>query len=204
MGGVDKSDQYLSYHSILRKTVRYWKTPFYHLVDLCVVNAFILYNWITHEAGGKVISENDFRDALVCQIIYYYGREREKVSCGRPCKSDCRVKHGSVLFPLEQKARCQYCRMHSIVNWTQRKCPDCPNTPALCQTTGRDCHAKWHLPSFDEVRDKWFEKKASTEAGAVTGDSHAPEVDTAQQKTKCGRLRGAINKCRRRGNYRSK
>ena len=133
MGGVDKSDQYLSYHSILRKTVRYWKTPFYHLVDLCVVNAFILYNWITHEAGGKVISENDFRDALVCQIIYYYGREREKVSCGRPCKSDCRVKHGSVLFPLEQKARCQYCRMHSIVNWTQRKCPDCPNTPALCQ-----------------------------------------------------------------------
>ena len=69
-----------------------------------------------------------------------------------------------MLFPLEQKARCQYCGMHSIVNWTQRKCPDCPNTPALCQTTGRDCHAKWHSPSLDEVRDKLFEKKASTEA----------------------------------------
>lgn len=26
MGGVDKSDQYLSYHNILRKTVQYWKT----------------------------------------------------------------------------------------------------------------------------------------------------------------------------------
>ena len=90
------------------------------------------------------------------------------------------------------------------MNWTQRKCPDCPNTPALCQTTGRDCHAKWHSPSLDEVRDKLFEKKASTEAGVVTGDSHAPEVDTAQQKTKRGSPRGAINKHCHRGNYRSK
>ena len=41
------------------------------------MNTFILYNWITHEAGGKVISENDFRDVLVCQIIYYYGHARK-------------------------------------------------------------------------------------------------------------------------------
>ena len=35
MGGIDKSDQYLAYHNVLRKTVRFWKTLFYHLVDVC-------------------------------------------------------------------------------------------------------------------------------------------------------------------------
>ena len=28
MGGVDKSDQYMAYDSVLRRTVRFWKTPF--------------------------------------------------------------------------------------------------------------------------------------------------------------------------------
>ena len=48
MGGVDKSDQYLSYHNVLRRTVRYWKTLFYHAVDVAVVNSFILYNVLAY------------------------------------------------------------------------------------------------------------------------------------------------------------
>ena len=39
MGGVDKSDQYISYNRILRKTVRYWKTFLYHLLEVAVYNA---------------------------------------------------------------------------------------------------------------------------------------------------------------------
>ena len=39
MGGVDKSDQYLAYHNVLRKTVQYWKTLFYHMIDVAIVNA---------------------------------------------------------------------------------------------------------------------------------------------------------------------
>ena len=31
IGGVDKSDQYLAYHNILRRTVSYWKTLYYHM-----------------------------------------------------------------------------------------------------------------------------------------------------------------------------
>ena len=39
MGRVDKSDQFLSYHNILRKTVHYRKTLFYHLINVAAVNA---------------------------------------------------------------------------------------------------------------------------------------------------------------------
>ena len=95
MGGVDKSDHFLAYHNVLRKTVRYWKTLFYHMIDIAAVNSFINYNDIAYESGGKTISENDFRDALVLQIINKYGRDKRGVSRGRPPKSTCRVKHGS-------------------------------------------------------------------------------------------------------------
>ena len=78
MGGVDKSDQYLSYHNILRKTVRYWKTLFYHIIDVCVVNSFILYNNIALLSGCRTVTENDFRDELVLQMIEAYGRHQQE------------------------------------------------------------------------------------------------------------------------------
>jgi len=77
MGGVDKSDQFLAYHNVLRKTVRFWKTLFYHLVDIAVVNSSILYNLAAANEGMKPISENDFRDKLVLQIIEKYGRDKK-------------------------------------------------------------------------------------------------------------------------------
>ena len=159
MGGVDKSDQYLAYHNVLRKTVRYWKTLLYHMVDVAVVNAFIVYNILAFESGHKPISENDFRDALVLQIINKYGKEkREAISRGRPPKSSCRIKHGSQLFT--EKCRCQYCKLNNAENYTKRRCSDCEFSPPLCQNSKRDCHDLWHRPSFDEVRKLWFQKKS--------------------------------------------
>ena len=89
----------------------------YHLVDIAIVNAFILYNYLVHQAGLKVISENDFRDTLVLQIIFKYERsQRGSTPVGRPPRSDYRAKHGSILFPSAQKARCQHCKMHGTVS----------------------------------------------------------------------------------------
>lgn len=76
MGGVDKSDQYLAYHNVLRKTVCYWKTLFYHMIDIAAVNASILYNLIATSSGIKTITENEFCDHLVLQIINSYGKEK--------------------------------------------------------------------------------------------------------------------------------
>ena len=48
------------------------------MIDVAVVNAFILYNLLNVQAGQKPISENDFRDKLVLQTIYKYGRNKQE------------------------------------------------------------------------------------------------------------------------------
>ena len=176
MGGVDLSDQYLAYHNVLRRTVRYWKTLFYHGLDIGVVNSFILYNLLAYQAGMRTTTENDFRDMLVLQIIEKYGREkREPVTKGRPPRSAYRVHHGSTL--TQEKGRCQYCKLarSGKVNFTQRRCPDCPFAPPLCQTMDRDCHAAWHQSCFDEIRTLWIDKQEyknlKTSSTATCGSS---------------------------------
>jgi hypothetical protein len=42
--GVDRSDQMLCYYSFSRKTIKWWKKLFFHLLNLAVVNAHILHS----------------------------------------------------------------------------------------------------------------------------------------------------------------
>ena len=39
MSGVDRSDQMINKYNSLRKTDKYWKTIFYHLLDIARVNS---------------------------------------------------------------------------------------------------------------------------------------------------------------------
>ena len=43
MNAVDRSDQILATHNVQRKCMRWWKTLFFHLIDMAVVNSFILF-----------------------------------------------------------------------------------------------------------------------------------------------------------------
>ncbi|XP_029183653.1 piggyBac transposable element-derived protein 4-like isoform X3 [Acropora millepora] len=43
MNAVDRSDQLLGTNNVLRKCIRWWKTLFFHLIDIAVVNSFILF-----------------------------------------------------------------------------------------------------------------------------------------------------------------
>ena len=67
MGGVDLSDQMLKYYEVLRQTKKYWKTLFYHFIDLASVNAFILYK-MTYL--GEKISHQQFREKLVRDLCH--------------------------------------------------------------------------------------------------------------------------------------
>ena len=158
MGGVDKSDQLISYHRLLRKTVKYWKAAFFHLLDVAIVNAHILYNWFQLQNAEKPITENQFRDLLVLKIISTYGKQRCLISSNYRKLPLFKIYHGSKIYPLEEKSLCVYCKLHNSRSATQCKCPDCPLNPALCQTVEKDCHSEWHSDAFSMIRKLWYEK----------------------------------------------
>jgi hypothetical protein len=41
MNGVDHSDQLIGTNNVMRKCLRWWKTLFFHLIDIAIVNGFI-------------------------------------------------------------------------------------------------------------------------------------------------------------------
>jgi hypothetical protein len=64
MGGVDLSDQINQYYSCLRKTSKWYKKLFFYLLNLCIINAFILYRKFgpatkTEHSGFKLSIVND-------------------------------------------------------------------------------------------------------------------------------------------------
>lgn len=65
MGGVDRSDQNLSYYPSLRKGQKvYYKKLFRHFLDIAIFNAFTLYK----KSGGR-LSHLDFRVRLVEVVL---------------------------------------------------------------------------------------------------------------------------------------
>ena len=75
MNSVDRSDQMLSCHNIRVKCKKWWKTLFFHLVDIAVVNSFLLFQKYRTQNNDKEAlhrsrsySVVDFREALVRQI----------------------------------------------------------------------------------------------------------------------------------------
>ena len=75
MNAVDRSDQILATNNVLRKCMRWWKTLFFHLIDIAVANSFILFR--EHQAQNpndealhrpRDYSLSSFREEIVRQL----------------------------------------------------------------------------------------------------------------------------------------
>ena len=65
MNGVDKCNQYLNYYSLERKAKKWWKKVFYRMLELCSINALVLY-FVAHPYLAKKRQEHKlFRIQLV-------------------------------------------------------------------------------------------------------------------------------------------
>ncbi|KAK3721643.1 hypothetical protein QZH41_003665 [Actinostola sp. cb2023] len=75
MNGVDRSDQIIGQNTALRMCRRWWKTLFFHMIDMAVVNSFILFQLHRAEHPDveelkrpKKYSTAEFREELVRQL----------------------------------------------------------------------------------------------------------------------------------------
>jgi len=67
MGGVDKQDQFLSYYGFTRRTNKWWKRVFFHLLDTAVVNAYILHT--QKQSTERKLTHVQFRIQLAKELL---------------------------------------------------------------------------------------------------------------------------------------
>lgn len=143
MGGVDLSDQLIQYYTVHHKTMRWYRTLFYHLLDIAATNSYLLYKELCSLKQEKPMSHRAFLRELTAQMC--------GVTIAVP---SARVQSGHIPVPIapqtDQSKRASYGRRSCILcRHTRRvkqatpwKCKACDT--ALCLIADRNCFETWH------------------------------------------------------------
>jgi uncharacterized membrane protein len=63
MGGVDLSDQVMQYYEVLRKSVKWWRKLFLLMLNVMIVNSFILCKKYSEDEKKK--THHEFRAEII-------------------------------------------------------------------------------------------------------------------------------------------
>ncbi|XP_047431485.1 piggyBac transposable element-derived protein 4 [Mugil cephalus] len=134
MGGVDLSDALIGYYKVLQKTWKWYKTFFYHFLDISIVNAFILHKEHCKTKGEVPLNQKAFRETLTLELV-------ELGSPSAVAEPPDRKHHRLVFIRASSTAgrqRCKKCGTKTPV-----KCSACEM--AFCFQPTRDCFNEWHV-----------------------------------------------------------
>lgn len=68
MGGVDLTDQNLSYYSMTnKKTLKWWKKVFWRFIDICIINSWIIFRHNNPQSPIK--TQQVFRLKLIEELV---------------------------------------------------------------------------------------------------------------------------------------
>ena len=117
MKGVDKCDQYLNYYSMGRKSIKWWKRAFFRLIELCIVNAMVIYCHKNPDIASKRQAHKYFREALAQELVQDLldakeNPHNENAGVSAQCQSEELVRVRGKHFPVSQYAkrgRCVKC-----------------------------------------------------------------------------------------------
>ena len=129
MSGVDRSDQMLSYHSALRKTIRWYKKVGVHMIEMFVNNSHYLYA----KATGEKMKVHQFKEIVVKYLIGHIARPKHLIPTGNFHYLGSIPSNGKKQRPTK---RCKYCSSNKTRKETRYVCMFCVDTngehPPLC------------------------------------------------------------------------
>lgn len=156
MNGVDRSDQIIGKCSTLRKCLRWWKTLFFHMIDIAAVNSFILFQIYRAENNDKPelkrpqkYSVTEFREELVRQIAGL--EEYEKPPVFNPnAKEPSDFVTDHIPKVSEAKRNCRVCydtTQKALKVVTYCSAPQCQ--VFLHCTKDKNCFELWHKRNYE-------------------------------------------------------
>jgi hypothetical protein len=142
MGYVDLNDRMANSYSISRRTWKWTKKLFFHLLDLTVLNAYILNN----KSCGSTLTHLRFREQLVRDLLVLSREESTSIPVaprGRPCsgRQQSRLEGKQYTHWLAKgKTRpCRVCQLQKKRKRTAYFCEKCDT--GLCVVP---CFQVWH------------------------------------------------------------
>lgn len=123
MSGVDRQDQMLSYYLSERKTLRWYKKLFIHVVEMMIINSHALYN----KYSGERISLYEFRLSIIRGLLPPIEIQRR-----RNPDAHVMIKREGLGGARPQRRRCKSCSSQGKRTETLYECQDCPETPGFC------------------------------------------------------------------------
>ena len=87
MGYVDKSDRMVNSYGIAKRTWKWTKKLFFHLLDMTILNVLLL-----HKTCGNKMTQKIFREVLVHNLITEL-HELRKMAYASECVSGWRQRH---------------------------------------------------------------------------------------------------------------
>ena len=134
MGYVDNSDRMATSYSMSRRTLKWTTKLFFHLLDLTVLNS-----WILLSSCGAKYALRDFR-LLVRNLIEEAGKSQDRPTprlVGRPSSAETNVvrleSHHNQHWPVKSPSQlhCRLCSSRGLRKGTMCKCARCDHGPVL-------------------------------------------------------------------------
>lgn len=142
MSGIDRQDQMMSYYPCGRKTIRWYKKLFVHVLQMSLINAFYLHN--KYAQRGRLY---DFRLDVINNLLSSSSMPSVRLVIMNVSHTISKIEKkakeikGSRESKRVSRKECKVCRQKKIRKQTVYECKTCPGNPGFCL----ECFETYHV-----------------------------------------------------------